>query len=167
MNTLSLPLIQRLELKQTILMLAASLLLPYLIHLIPFQGDVSLGIRLLPLFYAPMIAALLFRFHVGLVTAALAPVLNFVVTGFPVHPMLTLLTVELVVFVCMVYLLRNNPILKWVNAPLALLIGLGAASLLVPVVGMEITSIAFIKTALVNSWPGIALLVLINHFLIR
>ena len=167
MNTVSLPLIQRLELKQTILMLAASLLLPFLIHQIPIQGEVSLGIRLLPIFYAPMLAALLFRFHVGVIVAALAPVLNYWLTGMPTQPMLTLLTVELVVFVTLVYLMRKVPVLKWINAPLACVLALGVASLLVSSLGMEISSMAFFKNAIMNSWPGIAFLALLNHFLIH
>ena len=76
MDTLSTRRLQTLQIPHTLIILAATMLLPVLFHLIPPVRDVPMGARLLPLFYAPLVAVLLFRPHVGLIAAALAPMLN-------------------------------------------------------------------------------------------
>jgi hypothetical protein len=73
-------------------------LLPILVHLIPFSGAAPLGAYLLPMFVAPLVAVF-YLSPAGLVLAALlAPVLNHLLTGMPTSTILPGLMAELVLF---------------------------------------------------------------------
>ncbi len=110
---------QGLQVKQTVLILAATMLTPFFVHLFPPIGNVPLGAQLLPMFYAPFIAVIFFRKHVALLAALLAPTLNYLITGFPSVQLVTILTFELLLFVQIVSLLNNYEKLAYVKAPLA------------------------------------------------
>jgi hypothetical protein len=78
--------------------LAAALVLPYLVHLLPADGGPPQGARLLPIFVAALVLSLRGTVVPALAVAASAPLLNRVLTGMPAGPMLPTLTVELLVF---------------------------------------------------------------------
>jgi hypothetical protein len=115
------PLNRPLLISVTALTVALTFALPLLFHLLPSAG-VPLGARFLPIFYAPLLAALFFPAAVALVAGAVAPFLNHALTGNPPLPMAALLSAELVVFVGVLLALRRHwPRLSLV-APLAYLV---------------------------------------------
>lgn len=110
---------QGFQLKQTVLVLATTMLMPFFVHLFPPIGNVPLGAQLLPMFYAPFIAVVFFRKHVALIAALLAPTLNYLITGFPSIQLVGILTFELLLFVQIVVFLNQYEKLAYVKAPLA------------------------------------------------
>lgn len=150
----------KLEVKETALVLAASVALPFLVHLIPPLGEMPVGARLIPMFYAPFIAIVLFRPHVALITGLLAPTSNFLLTGHPASENIFVLTLELVLFCIAAYLIRRKWKRFWGVAALAYLAAvLGATCLL--------GRISLFMQTMVNSLTGIGILTLINIFLLR
>lgn len=105
----------------TVVTVALTFALPLLFHLLPSAG-IPLGARLLPIFYAPLLAALLFPPVVALSASLVAPLINHVLTGNPPLPMAAQLSAELMVFTGMVLLLRRRWPLLPVIAPLAYLV---------------------------------------------
>lgn len=150
----------QLQVKETALVLAVSVILPFVIHLIPLFAGMPTGAMLLPMFYAPFIAVILFQPHVAIIAGLLSPTLNSLLMGYPLPEIITILTLELVVFSVIAYLIHR----RWKNfrgtAPLAYL-----ASVLI--VACVLGSIDFFLQTIVNALPGIAVLTLINIFLLR
>jgi hypothetical protein len=122
----------RLLVRETAIMLGISIAVPFLVHLIPSQ-TVPWGARFLPIFLAPLLGVALFRLHVGLVPALLAPVLNHLITGSPAPIVVGVLTLELVVFALAVNgMLKSWPRL-WLAGPLAYLVAKGASAVAISV----------------------------------
>lgn len=150
----------QLEVKETALILTASVIIPFVVHLIPSFTGIPVGAMLLAMFYAPFIAIILFRPHVAIVTGLLSPILNSLLTGYPVPEKIVLLTVELVLFSVILYLIQRRWRHFWGAAALAYL-----ATVLT--VTSVLGSIDFFVSIIVSSLPGIAILFLINIFLLR
>ena len=104
--------------KETVALVGIAAAVPFLIHLIPSAG-VPWGARLLPMFYAPLLGVMLYRFHVGLIPALLAPALNVLLTGSPALSLVTILTVELVLFTAVVFLMLKSWPRLWLAGPFA------------------------------------------------
>ncbi len=121
MDTLATSRLHSLQIPHTLIILASAMLLPVLFHLLPVVNGVPAGARMLPIFYAPLVAVLLFRPHVGLITAALAPMLNYLITGRPEFGLVTLLSVELMTFTLMSRLALRMHLSVWLMVPLALI----------------------------------------------
>jgi hypothetical protein len=82
----------------TVAAISGMVLLPFLVHLIPFSGSTPLGAYLLPMFISPLVAAF-YLSPVGLLAAAfIAPLVNHALTGIPSVEVLPTLIIELVVF---------------------------------------------------------------------
>jgi len=86
-----------------------SVISPFMIHLIPPIGGVPIGAIVLAMSYAPLIAIVLFRFHVAMITALLSPLLNSLITGYPKPEIIAILTFELILFSICAYLINR----KW------------------------------------------------------
>jgi hypothetical protein len=83
---------------KTASVISGMVVLPFLVHLIPYSGKAPLGATLLPMFIVPLVGAF-FVSPVGLVVAALAaPLLNYLLTGMPALPNLYVVTTELLLF---------------------------------------------------------------------
>jgi hypothetical protein len=139
-----------------LVVLTATLLLPLLFHLLPAGDGAPLGARLLPIFYAPFLAAVFFHPVVGITAALLAPTLNHALTGRPAPEMVVMLTLELLLFVGFILLMRgrwpSNPVL----APMAYILGhLIVAAALGASWQMAVISV---QTAL----PGVGILFVMN-----
>jgi hypothetical protein len=52
----------------------------------------------LPMFWGVMLSGVVFGWKVGLVVGAVSPVLNFVLTGMPIAPLVPIMTIELAVY---------------------------------------------------------------------
>lgn len=81
------------------ILLCLSVLFPFMVHLLPVPGDTRLGARLLPMYYAPLLAVLWGRPVSAWALALGAPWLNLVVTGHPSSSGATVLLLELIGFV--------------------------------------------------------------------
>lgn len=140
----------------------AALLLPLLFHLLPVSGGVPLGMRLLPIFYAPFLAAVFFPSLVSLSAALLAPLVNHLLTGRPAPEMAVVLTLELLVFTGIVLLARRRWPRFMVLAPLAYLVAkLVALLVLAPFAATSLSAQAFFAS-LQTGLPGILALSLLN-----
>ncbi len=107
--------------RETAVILGAAVTLPLLVHLIP-ATSVPWGARLLPMFLAPLLGVMMYRLHVGLVPALLAPALNALLTGSPTPLLAGLLTFELVIFTLAVNLLLKRWPRLWLAGPAGYLI---------------------------------------------
>lgn len=148
--------------------LAAMILLPYLVHLIAPTAGVPLGARLLPIFYAPLVAVFLFDWKTAVAASLLAPILNHLITGSPAQGMVLLLTIEVVVFCLVVALLARRWPRLFLTGPLAYLTAVAAASLTLLIIPLlPSPAVAFFTTSVVNALPGLLILLLINIILIQ
>ena len=154
----------------TVLTLTGMVLLPIIVHLIPFSGSQPLGAYLLPMFIAPLVAAFYIS-PVGLLLAAiLAPMINNALTGMPQVPMLYFVTSELIVFSMIVFWMVQKEktflgfsALAFLLAKLVVMIPkilVLSGSLALPAIGQNLTGLAI-------SIPGILILFLVERLLHR
>jgi hypothetical protein len=134
-------------------------LLPLLVHiLLPLTGPVPVGARLLPIFYAPLLAAWLFHPAVGLAASIIMPFINHAFTGMPTLPMSILLSLELVVFSLVLLLNRKY----WPRLPLAplafVLAKVASAALLFFTALLPLSPWAYLTSSIQNGLPGLIIL---------
>lgn len=143
-------------------------LLPFLVHLLPLSGPVPAGARLLPIFYAPLLAAWLFHPVVALFSSLFMPFLNHALTGMPTLNMAAMLSVELSVFSLVLVLLRRRFPRQPLLAPLAVVAGkVTSAALLFLFPLMPLSPWAYLTSSLFNALPGLLILLALNLALIR
>lgn len=146
----------------TVVTAALTFALPLLFHLLPASG-VPLGARLLPIFYAPLLAALLFPPVVALSASLIAPFINHALTGNPPLPMAAQLSAELLIFSGVVLASRRRwPRLPLV-APLAYLVA-RAVVFFAPQPAAALSGRAWgaLLTSLEVALPGLAVLFVLN-----
>lgn len=166
-NTHLLQLSSRYQLTQTVVVLGATMILPVLIHLLPnFNGQLS-GAVLLPIFFAPMIAAFLYKKHVAIFAGIFAPLLNFLIMGRPAPEMVITLGFEVVLFVLALSWLMNLKSIRYFAAPIAYLI-----SSLIVVAGLSVLGnlsnpFSFWLNSTLVAIPGIILMGIINVGILR
>jgi hypothetical protein len=161
---------ERLEVSWIVAFLALAFLAPYVVHFIPSWDDSPVGAKLLPIFYAPLIAALTRKAHVSIVVALMAPWLNHVLIGMPSVPMAFILTVELVFFsVFAERLARKHTGQAWLGPVSYLLAKLSSlfVLLLIPGFPAATPSVAQLANSLMNAWPGLAVLALLSYYVPR
>jgi hypothetical protein len=157
-----------LQIPATLVTLGLMWLVPLLVHMIPPFGDgTPLGVRLLPIFYAPLLAVFLFHPTVAIVSSLVMPFINYQLTGMPPFNIAVLLTVELVVFTIAMLLARQ----RWPNlalAPAAVLLGKVSSALLLIVLPLLPAHPwdFFVQTS-IESLPGILVLLALHLALIR
>jgi len=148
-----------------VVFLGLAMLAPWVVHFVPSWDDSPIGAKLLPIFYAPLIAALTGRGQVAVVVALLAPWVNHLLFGMPAHPIAILLTIELAGFSIVATSLASRwgghawvgPVAYLAAKPLSFLILLLFPSLLPP-----LSAAAYTATSTVNAWPGLAILALLS-----
>lgn len=155
-------LIKKVQIKETVLMLAASVTIPFFIHLIPPINDVPIGAILLPMFYAPFIAIVFFRLHVGLLTGILAPTLNYLLTGNPKLEMLMPFTLELIVFTLAAFFILKQKKARMISAPVSYIFAKLISSLIVSIFPITNASMIFTLNSLINALPGLLILFVLN-----
>jgi hypothetical protein len=154
----------------TALTLTGMVLLPIIVHVIPFSGAQPLGAYLLPMFVAPLVAAF-YVSPVGLVLAAvLAPMINNALTGMPQVPLLYFVTSELIVFSMIVYWIVQKG--KMFPGFSALAFVLAKVVVMVPKMlilsgGLTLSAIGQNLSGLAISIPGILVLVVVERLLLR
>lgn len=152
------------------ILLSLSVMFPFMIHLLPFPEEARLGPRLLPMFYAPLLAALLGRTQTALIVAVAAPWLNWALTAHPAPRGGIVMSLQLVVFVVSLRALLRSVGPRWFLAAPAFLAGMIAAVLMVAVLPDLIGgrgAMPWAVQSLVTGLPGITILVLINWLTIR
>jgi len=152
------------------MLLCLSVMFPFMVHLIPAPEDAQLGPRLLPIFYAPLLAALLGRQGTAAAVALLAPWLNWALTSHPAPLGAVVMTIELLVFVLAMraMLLRAGP--RWYLAVPAYLAAKAAAALAAAAYPALIRGhgpLEWAAQCVATALPGIAILVLISWLMLR
>lgn len=152
------------------ILVSLSVMFPFMIHLLPVPEDARLGPRLLPMFYAPLLAALLGRIPTALLVAFVAPWLNWALTGHPAPRGGVVMTIQLLVFVFSLRALLRGMGPRWYFAAPAFLASVVVAALAVGIFpaliggrGAGIWAVQGVVTGL----PGMAILVLINWLVLR
>ena len=152
------------------IVLALSVMFPFLIHILPVPDDARLGPRLLPIFYAPLLAALLGRTRSALIVAVAAPWLNWALTSHPAPPGAFVMMVQLLVFVGVLRGLLAGIGARWFLAAPAYLACVVAAAIVTTIFPGLIGGRAAFEWAaqsFVMGLPGFAILVLINWLALR
>ena len=152
------------------ILLSLSVMFPFMIHLIPVPGNAQLGPRLLPMFYAPLLAALWGRTRSSVVVALLAPWLNWVLTSHPTPLSAIVMMVQLLVFVLTLRMLLTRLGAHWLLALPAFFSGLAAAALVTAVFPALIggqASLAWATQSVALGLPGIGILILISWLALR
>lgn len=152
----------------TLLTVVAALLLPLLFHLLPASGGVPLGARFLPIFYAPLLAAVFFGPVASLAASALVPFANLALTGRPPLPVAAQLSAELLVFTTFILLAR----LRWPRLPVAAPLAYGVARLvtffaLTPAAVVSGDAWEALSASLGAALPGIVILLLLNLVVVQ
>lgn len=152
------------------ILLTLSVMFPIMIHVFPVPEDTRLGPMLLPIFYAPLLAALWGRTQTAWGVALAAPWLNSVLTSHPAPRGAILITLELAVFVFVLrtLLARCGP--RWFYAAPAYLAAMIAATLaatLRPELIDGRPALSWALQSVTTALPGIAVLVLINWAVLR
>lgn len=150
--------------------LALSLMFPFLIHVLPVPETSRLGARLLPMFYAPLLAALWGRMATAWLCALLAPALNWVLTGHPAPPGTYAIMIQLLIFVVVVRGLLMRAGVRWFLAIPAYLAGMGTtllSALIFPALIDGRPPVDWAVQSVIRSLPGVAVLVLITCAVLR
>jgi hypothetical protein len=145
--------------------LGLAMLSPWVVHFIPSWDDSPAGPTFLPIFYAPLIAALTGRGQVAMAVALLAPWVNHLLFGMPARPIAMLLMIELVGFSFMATLLATRwrgqvwlgPVAYLTAKPLSFLTLLIYPNLLPPLSGA-----AYLTSSTLQAWPGLAVLAVLS-----
>lgn len=152
------------------ILLTLSVMFPFLVHVLPVPEDARLGPRLLPMFYAPLLAALLGRTRSALIVAVVAPWLNWALTAHPLPPGALMMTIELLAFVLALRALLGAVGARWFLALPAYLTSMAAAVLAAGVfpglIGNR-AALGWAAQSLATGLPGVAILLLINWLVIR
>jgi hypothetical protein len=146
--------LSKVQLKESVIVLAFSILIPFLIHFIPVSGSPA-GAVLLPIFIAPFIALMFFRLNVALLAALFSPMLNYLLTGNPVYGIVGTMTLELSLFVLLAWLLLKVNFVKYSAAPVSIILSMFVTQLI-------FSSANYFIAVLTTALPGIILISLIN-----
>lgn len=155
------------QVRQTAILLGLSLFLPFVFHLLPSYDDSAWGPRLLPLFYAPTTAALLYKPHVSLILAVAPLILNHLITGRPPVPMAFQLSLEMLVFTGFARFFALKQLPFWVIGPAAYILGKPVMILLLFLVsGLpgHGDPVGWALRSLLLAIPGVFILGLIGFF---
>ncbi len=152
------------------ILLCLSVLFPFMVHILPVPGDAQLGPRLLPMFYAPLLATLWGRLGTAAAVALLAPAANWALTGHPAAAGIVVMTVQLAGFVAALRGLVARTGAHCLLAVPAYAAGLAAsaavAALNPSLIGGQ-PVLAWAVHGAVTGLPGVAILVLISWLALR
>lgn len=156
-----------LQIKETVFVIAATMILPVLVHLLPnINGNLS-GAVLLPLFIAPMVAAYFFKKHVAIFAGIFVPLFNYLLMSRPAPEMVIILGFELVLFVLILTAIKNISVIKYFASPISFLL-----ASLITVFGFSFAGnitapSAFWITNTIIAIPGIILLAVSNLLILK
>ncbi len=160
------PLIKKLQVLEITALLAATVFIQFVVHLIPSGNQVPLGAILLPMFYIPLITLIFYKLHVALVVTAAAPIFNYFLTGSPKPEILPLVTFELLVFVLILTLLLKYNRINKVAAILSIISAKLFSWSVLSLLNSSGFSTNILLTSIITALPGIIVLALMNIVLI-
>lgn len=156
--------------RETLVLMVVAWLVPFLVHLVPWDGVRPLGVHLLPAFWTAFVAVYLYGAGVGVLVALVVPVVNTITTGLPVSDRVLAMSVELIAYVAFVAIaVRRWPSFRLV-APLAWLPAYAvslAVQWAVPTFGYARNPFAHFGGTLANVWAGLLVLLALNAALVR
>lgn len=166
-NTSIIQIAAGIQVKETVFVIAATMILPVLVHLLPnINGNLS-GAVLLPVFIAPMIAAYIFKKHVAIFAGIFAPLLNYLIISRPAPDMVILLGFELVLFVLILTSIKKISVVKYIAAPLSFIF-----ASIITIVGFSLAGniadpVSFWLNNTIVAIPGIILLAIGNLLILK
>ena len=143
-----------------------TMFLPFVVHLIPSWDDSPIGGKLLPIFYAPLIAALTRKWHVSVIASIVSPWLNYFIFGSPSIGMAALLSLQLVPFCWFAYYFGQKHGSRFWVGPAAFLISKPFVLILfvlIPSILPRVGAFPFVINTTVNAIPGIIILGLLSY----
>lgn len=147
------------------MLLAIAWLIPFLVHVLPWGGTRPLGAYLLPMFWMAFVAVYLHGLRLGLLVGLFSPMLNLLITGLPALGWLSMMGLELIVFIFFVWwTIRRTPRF-WLIAPFGYLVAKILSTLGLALMGKYVdfgTSSSIIIESLRNGLPGLGVLAVIN-----
>lgn len=156
--------------REAAVLFALAWLVPFLIHLIPWDGARPLGAYMLPVFWVTFIAVYFYGLTAGLLTGLFAPTVNLLVTGLPAWRFFGTMGLELVVFVLFTtWAVRQAPRF-WLWAPLGYFVAKTLTALVLStamVIGRPDAAGYFFTHLVVGGAAGLVVLALINGALVK
>ena len=151
-------------------LLALSVMFPFMLHVLPVPEDARLGPRLLPMYYAPLLAALLGRTRSALIVAVAAPWLNRALTTHPAPRGAVVMMLQLLVFVWVVRASLEKFGARWFLAAPAY-VACWAAAMVVAAIFPDLIGarpvVGWVLSSVTLALPGLAILILINWLAVR
>lgn len=145
-------------------------LMPFLVHLLPWEGTRPLGVHVLPVFWTTFIAVYFYGALPGLAIGLVSPVVNLAITGLPAFRMAGFMGMEVALFVALAAPLVGRWPGFWLTAPLAW-IGAKTVALalqfLIPAFGYAGNPVTHLGRSTQNALVGLAVLAVINGLLAR
>jgi hypothetical protein len=162
--------INRVRWSETLVLMAAAWLVPFVVHMVPWQGARPAGVYLLPVFWTAFVAVYFDGVAIGLLVALVTPAVNLLLSGLPAADVLGTMTIELVGYVFMsAWMVRRWPGF-WLAAPLAYLPAKAVAiavEWVVPALHDARNPLTHFKDSLANGVAGLGVLLFINLALVR
>jgi len=166
-NVNTIQLVSKYQITQAFAILAATMILPVLIHFLPnINGQLS-GAVLLPIFWAPLFATFVYKKHVALFAGIFAPLLNYLILGRPAPEMVITLGFEVVLFVLLLGGLKNLKVTQYFAAPLAYLVASLITAFGLSLLGNISDPMTFWMNSTLIAIPGIILMGLINVAILK
>ncbi len=166
-NVNAIQLVSKYQVTQTLVILVATMILPVLIHFLPnINGQIS-GAVLLPIFWAPLFAAFVYKKHVALFAGIFAPLLNYLIMGRPAPEMVITLGFEVVLFVLLLGWIKNQKSIQYFAAPLAYFVASLFTAFGLSVLGSVSDPFSFWTNSILIAIPGIILMGLINVAILK
>ncbi|MBF0331841.1 MAG: hypothetical protein HQL17_07875 [Candidatus Omnitrophica bacterium] len=142
-----------------ILTMIITCLMPLALHAIAFIDSPELGMRWLPMYYAPLMASILFRPHVVVIVGLCAPLFNHVLFGMPPERVMPGMMFELVVSgVIFTLLSQRIRVRAWHVIPAFILVR--GVSLLI-FSGTPQGFVDQLMRSLMTAWPGVLVLAVV------
>jgi hypothetical protein len=148
----------------------AAILLPFLVHLLPWSGARPAGVYLIPVFWTAFVAVYFGSTFTALAVALAMPVANLIGTGLPALDWVGPMSLELVAYVMVASILVHHWPRFWLAAPVAYVPAKAIAIAIQwfsPIGHDGREPLNHLVNATVNGLAGLAILTLINLALVK
>jgi magnesium-transporting ATPase (P-type) len=152
---------------ETGVFIALTMFMPFVVHLFPSWDDSPIGAKFIPIFYAPLIAAMTRRLHVSLLACALSPWINYFVFDRPPLLLATLLCIQLIPFALTAFMLNLRHFPSLLLGPTAFLLSkicMALPMFMIPFVRDSLDVLNYLIQSTITAFPGILILALLGYF---
>ena len=150
-------------------LVAVAWLVPVLVHLIPWAGPRPLGVYVLPVFWTTFVALYFYGALPGLATGLVTPLANVALTGLPALASVTMMSLEIALFVAIAALLVTRRAGFWFAAPLAWVVAKAiaiAVQFFVPAFYSAESPVHHLARSMENGIAGLGMLAVIHWMLV-